>query len=397
MYDVRLKAGREKSLLRGHPWIFSGSIGGSNFSEQDISPGDTVRVLDSSGNFLAWGAYSPKSKIKVRVWSQDPQEMIAEDFFRSRISRAVHFRNSLNLDAATNAYRLVHAESDGLPGFIADRYAETIVVQILAAGAEFWCQNLVEILSDLTGLQRVYERSDVKVRQLEGLSDRTGMVLGDEFNGKIEIHEGELKYWVDIRQGQKTGFYLDQRINRSLVGEIASGCVVLDCFAYSGGFSISALAGGAKHVTAVEASQDAAQLGRENVKVNNFHDDDIEWVEGDVFQVLRKYRDQGKKFDLVILDPPKFAPTAAHRQRAARGYKDINLLGFKLLEPGGKLVTFSCSGGISEEFFQKVLAGAASDAGVEARILKRLGPGTDHPVALSFPEGGYLKGFILQI
>jgi 23S rRNA (cytosine1962-C5)-methyltransferase len=397
MYDVRLIAGREKAVLREHPWIFSGSIEDINFNEDDISPGETVRIFDSAGIFLAWGAYSPKSQIRVRIWSRDPQESIDEDFFRTRIERAIQFRASLNLDDVTNAYRLVHAESDGLPGLIADRYADTLVLQFLAGGAEFWREYLIESISAVTGLSRVYERSDVKVRQLEGLPHRSGILVGDDTFEYIGIREWNLKYLVDIRHGQKTGFYLDQRLNRDLVRSIAADCSVLDCFAYSGGFSMSALMGNAKHITAVDSSKDALKLGMKNMELNSLLGNNIDWVEGDVFQVLRKYRDQGKSFDMVVLDPPKFAPTAAHRQRAARGYKDINLLGFKLLNPGGKLVTFSCSGGVSEEFFQKILAGAALDAGVNAKIITRLGPGADHPVALSFPEGAYLKGLVLQI
>jgi 23S rRNA (cytosine1962-C5)-methyltransferase len=249
----------------------------------------------------------------------------------------------------------------------------------------------------MTGCKQIYERSDAKVRSLEGLPVRKGILKGSDDFGDIQINENGLAYWVDVRHGQKTGFYLDQRKNRAIVRTLAANRTVLDCFAFSGGFSISALAGDAKRVVAVESSKDALELGRKNAALNSLPNDMIEWVEGDVFQELRSFRDKGEGFDMVILDPPKFAPTAAHAQRAARGYKDINLLGLKLLNPGGLLVTFSCSGGVSEEFFQKVLAGAALDAGVEAKILARLGPGPDHPVALNFPEGAYLKGFVIQI
>lgn len=397
MLEVRLKAGRERSLLRGHPWLFSGAIRDIYFDANDISPGDTVRILDSSGDFLASGAFSPKSQIRIRIWSKDPQQVVNQDFFHSRIRHAIEFRKSLNLEQETNAYRLVHAESDGLPGFIADRYADTLVLQFLSAGAEFWREDLFLIISELMESKSVYERSDAKVRQLEGLPERTGTLLGDEISEMIEIQERVIKYWVDIRQGQKTGFYLDQRMNRAIVSNLAANSSVLDCFAYSGGFSIAAIKGGAKSVTAVEVSRDAVQLGKKNLELNEISKDNIDWVEGDVFQVLRSYRDQGRKFDLVILDPPKFAPTAALKQQAARGYKDINLLGFKLLTPRGRLATFSCSGGINEEFFQKIIAGAARDAGVNARIINRLGQSADHAAALAFPEGTYLKGFILQI
>jgi 23S rRNA (cytosine1962-C5)-methyltransferase len=397
MFNVQLKAGREKSLLRGHPWIFSGSIASVDPEKDQIMTGETVRVIDNSGSFLAWGAFSPASKIRIRIWSQDPDVKIDTDFFHSRLERAIHRRERIVDGNATNAFRLVHAESDGLPGLIVDKYADTLVVQFLASGAEFWRDTLVNLLGEMTGCEQIYERSDAKVRSLEGLPVRKGILKGSDDFGDIQINENGLAYWVDIRHGQKTGFYLDQRKNRAIVRTLAANRTVLDCFAFSGGFSISALAGNAKRVVAVESSKDALELGRKNAALNSYPNDMIEWVEGDVFQELRSFRDKGEGFDMVILDPPKFAPTAAHAQRAARGYKDINLLGLKLLNPGGLLVTFSCSGGVSEEFFQKVLAGAALDAGVEAKILARLGPGPDHPVALNFPEGAYLKGFVIQI
>lgn len=397
MFDIHLKAGREKPLLRGHPWIFSGAIKNQNFSPRDIDPGETVRVLDSTGGFVAWGAFSPKSQIKVRVWSRAVKEEINEDFFRSRLKKALKFRESLKLDQVTNALRLVHAESDGLPGLIVDQYADTIVVQFLSCGAEYWREQIVQHLVELTGVKRVYERSDAKVRELEGLPRKRGLLWGDESFELILIQEWDRKYYADIRQGQKTGFYLDQRHNRHLLTELARDCSVLDCFAYSGGFSIPAVRGGASHVTAVDSAASAIELGNQNVALNGLSPAKIDFVEGDVFQVLRKYRDKGSNFDLIILDPPKFAPTAAHAQKAARGYKDINLLAFKLLKPDGRLITFSCSGGVSEDLFQKIVAGAAIDAGMNARLIGRLGTGADHPVALSFPEGAYLKGFVIGV
>lgn len=397
MFNVQLKAGREKSLLRGHPWIFSGSIANVDPEKDQLMTGETVRVVDNSGSFLGWGAFSPASKIRIRIWSRDPDETIDADFFRSRLERAIHRRERIVDRNTTNAFRLVHAESDGLPGLIVDKYAETLVVQFLSSGAEFWRDTLVNLLGDLTGCEQIYERSDAKVRSLEGLPERKGILKGSEDFGDIQINENGLAYWVDIRHGQKTGFFLDQRNNRDKVRTLAANRTVLDCFAFTSGFSISALAGDAKRVVAVESSKDALELGYKNVALNSLPEDMIEWVEGDVFQELRSFRDKGDGFDMVILDPPKFAPTVAHAQRAAKGYKDINLLGLKLLNPGGLLVTFSCSGGVSEEFFQKVLAGAAVDAGVDAKILARLGPGPDHPVALNFPEGAYLKGFVIQI
>jgi 23S rRNA (cytosine1962-C5)-methyltransferase len=397
MLVVQLKSGREKALLRGHPWIFSGSINNVDPGNGETIAGETARIVDAKGEFLAWGAYNPASKIRVRVWSRDQDRKIDREFFRGRLENAIRLRRGILDFGEFNAYRLVHAESDGLPGFIVDRYADTLVVQFLTSGAEYWRETFVETLDNLIECERIYERSDAKVRRLEGLAPRKGPLVGGDNFSLVRIREGEINYWVDIHQGQKTGLYLDQRINRSVVRKLAADRTILDCFAYTGCFSVSALAGSARGVLAVESSAEAIKLGRENIKLNNISDDNIEWVEDNVFQALRRFRDQDKKFDMVILDPPKFAPTAAHAQRAARGYKDINLLGLKLLNPGGLLVTFSCSGGVSEDLFQKILAGAALDAGVQAKIINRLGPGADHPVALNFPEGAYLKGFVVQV
>jgi 23S rRNA (cytosine1962-C5)-methyltransferase len=397
MLEIELKAGREKALLRDHPWVFSGSIGAVHGESENIVPGETAKVINSKGEFIAWGAYSPASKIRLRVWSRDLSARIDREFFQFRLENAIRLRRRILDSDFENACRLVHAESDGLPGTIIDKYADTAVVQCLSAGAEFWRDLIVELLEEAIDCERVFERSDVEIRNLENLLSRSGPLIGGEPAEKIQIFERGKKFWVDIKAGQKTGFYLDQRDNRSMVSDLANGRSILDCFAYTGGFSISALAGGAKNVVAIETSSKSINTGRENVSLNGLPEKQIEWIEGDVFQILRKMRDQNQKFDMVILDPPKFAPTAAHAQKAARGYKDINLLGLKLLNPNGLLVTFSCSGGVSENLFQKILAGAALDAGVDAKIVARLGQSFDHPVALSFPEGAYLKGFVLQI
>jgi 23S rRNA (cytosine1962-C5)-methyltransferase len=397
MVDVQLKPGREKSILRGHPWIFSGSIASFDPSSDQLEPGETIRVIDTSGAFLAWGSISPASTIRIRIWTRNPDETIDEKFFQSRLENAIVRRQDILNSDISDSYRLVHAESDGIPGLIVDQYADTLVVQFLTSGMEFWRDTLVDLLEKLTNCVRIYERSDAKVRELEGLPLRKGILIGSDDFEHIQIVENGLKFSVDIRHGQKTGFYLDQRNNRVRVRKLAADRTILDCFAYNGGFSVPALAGDAKHVVAIESSSEAIDLGHKNITSNSLPADQIEWVEGDVFQELRMLRDKGEQFDIVILDPPKFAPTAAHAQKAARGYKDINLLGLKLLKPDGLLVTFSCSSGIREEFFQKILAGAAQDAGVEAKILTRLGPGPDHPVALNFPEGAYLKGFVIQV
>jgi 23S rRNA (cytosine1962-C5)-methyltransferase len=391
--SVILKPSREKSILRRHPWIFSGAVASVQGAPRD---GETVLVQDARGQALGLGAYSPHSQIQVRMWTFDPEETIDAGFFRRRFSNALAARQALISPGLTDAMRLVHAESDGLPGLVVDRYGETLVVQMLSHGAEFWKDTLVSLLQELSGTGAIYERSDADVRSLEGLPARVGLLYGEEPPEKVTIHEGRLRFEVDIRGGQKTGFYLDQRPNRLRLSELALDREVLDCFCYTGGFTLAALAGGAVSVQAVDASAGALAIAQRNLALNGFPAEKTAWQEGDVFQVLRLLRDRGQSFDMVVLDPPKFAPTIAQVERAARGYKDINLLALKLLRPGGLLVTFSCSGGVSDELFQKILAGAALDAGVEAQIVERLHPGPDHPVALNFPEGAYLKGLVIR-
>ena len=414
MADLILKPGREKSLLRRHPWIFSGAI---HHLDGNPASGETVNLLSfkgdvlpvghrdgvslSKGDFLAQAAYSPISQIRARVWTFDPDEQVDADFFRKRIRTAIAMREAFipsPLAPLPNGegvgVRMIHAESDGLPGLIVDRYGETLILQSLTAGSEFWKETLADILLEETGLHTIYERSDADVRELEGLQPVTGLLRGTLPNSRITIHENDLKFNIDLESGHKTGFYLDQRQNRLRVRELAKDRDVLDCFCYTGGFTVNALAGGAKSVVAVDASAEALALGRENVALNGQQVGRVEWREGDVFQVLRRLRDEGRSFELIILDPPKFAPTAAQAEKASRGYKDINLLAFKLLRPGGILVTFSCSGGIDAYLFQKIIASAALDAGVEAQIVEHLSQAGDHPVALNFPEGAYLKGLV---
>lgn len=391
MADITLKPGRDKSVRALHPWIFSGAIARV---DGDPRSGEDVLVHNDQGQPLGWAAYSPVSQIRARMWTFNPAESPNPGFFRARLQAALNRRQLL--DGETNACRLVHAESDGLPGLVVDRYADILVIQALSAGIEARMEELVDLLVELTGISNVYERSDVEVRRLEGLPERTGPLRGI-LPERVYINENGISYRVDVSRGQKTGFYLDQRRNRQLVGALAAGRSVLNCFCYTGGFSISALACGAANVLSIDSSAEALAEGRENLVLNQLDPARAEWQEGDVFQKLRLFRDQARKFDLIILDPPKFAPTAAQAEKAARGYKDINLLAFKLLNPGGLLATFSCSGGISPEFFQKIVAGAAVDAGVQARILHYLHQGPDHPVALSFPEGEYLKGLLCSI
>ena len=363
--------------------------------EGDPLSGETIQILDKEGTFLAWGSYSPSSQIRARIWSWIPEELISRDFLNARIKRSLEYRDLIGLNSQMK--RLVFAESDGLPGLIVDKYAETLVVQFLCAGSEYWKEEIVEILRDLTGAATIYERSDVKVRKLEGLPLQRGTLFGPDPDPLLKIREQDLEFWIDVRNGHKTGFYLDQRENRDLVGRMCKGKSVLDCFCYSGGFSVHALKNGAESVTLVDESRVALSLAEKNAAENELGDGKIELIKGDVFQVLRKFRDQARKFDVIILDPPKFAPTASFADKAARGYKDINLLAFKLLKPGGMLATFSCSGGISQDFFLRILSGAAQDAEINARIQVHMGQSADHSANLSFPEGIYLKGFVVRL
>ena len=400
MPGVILKPGREKSLLRRHPWIFSGAV--QHVEEEPVS-GGTVDLLSSDRQFLARASYSPTSQIRARAWTFE-DEPVDKEFFRRKIHAAIKSRDTwtprhavtgraaVKLD--TDSFRLIYAESDGIPGLIVDRYGEVLVLQSLTTGSEFWKETLADLLLEETGLRTIYERSDADVRELEGLEAKTGLLRGALFDSRFTIHENGLKFYVDLQSGHKTGSYLDQRENRLRVRELAKDKDVLDCFCYTGGFTLNALAGGAKSVLSIDSSADALALCKENITLNNLEASRQTSLAGDVFQLLRKFRDETRSFDMIILDPPKFAPTAAQAERAARGYKDINLFAFKLLRPGGILVTFSCSGGIDAGLFQKIIAGAALDAGVEAQIVEHLSQGADHPVSLHFPEGAYLKGLV---
>ena len=392
MDAILLKPGREKSLRQRHPWIFSGAIDRIRGNPQ---AGDTVDIFSSIEEWLCRAAYSPQSNIRARVWTFDPAENVDAGLIHKRLESAVALRKALVPEEETDALRLVHGESDGLPGVIVDRYAGWLVIQCLTAGADAWKEILIDALVELTGIGQVYERSDVDVRRLEGLSERAGLVRGDTPPEQVIIHENGLKFAVDLRAGQKTGFYLDQRRNRQRLGQLSAGRDVLNCFCYTGAFSAYALAGRARSVLSVDSSSEVLKMGTQNLSLNGLDEERATWQAGDVFQVLRKLRDQGRSFDLLVLDPPKFAPTAVQVEQAARGYKDINLLAFKLLRPGGLLFTFSCSGGVSADLFQKIVAGAALDARVDARIVEHMGQGVDHPIALNFPEGTYLKGLVV--
>jgi 23S rRNA (cytosine1962-C5)-methyltransferase len=390
MSSIILKAGREKSLLRRHPWIFSGAI---HHADENIASGSTIDLLSSEKHFLARASYSPNSQIRARVWTFE-DEVVDKEFFRKRIRKAIDTRYSLFDSKSTNALRLIYAESDNLPGLIVDRYNDVLVLQSLTTGSEYWKETFADLLLEETGLSIIYERSDADVRELEGLEPKTGLLRGSLSTPHFPITENNLKFIVNLQSGHKTGFYLDQRKNRLRVRELAKDKDVLDCFCYTGGFTVNALAGGARSALSVDSSADALELCKENIALNDLPADKHTSLEGDVFQLLRKFRDEARSFDMILLDPPKFAPTSAHAEKATRAYKDINLLAFKLLRPGGILVTFSCSGGVDAGLFQKIVAGAALDAGVDAQIIEHLSQGADHPISLHFPEGAYLKGLI---
>jgi len=387
---IKLRDAKERSLLRRHPWIFEGSIASGK-----ADSGETVRVESRNGEFLAWGAYSPASMIRVRAWSFDESERIDTAFFARRIAQAIALRARLPVDS--DALRLIHGEADGLPGLVVDRYADTLCAQFLSAGVERWKSTIAELLLKATGLTRLYERSDASVRGLEGLPAATGWLRGDGAT-ELTIREHDWKLTLDIAEGHKTGYYLDQRDNRKLFADTVRhfGCQrVLNCYSYTGGFSIAALAGGASQVTSVDSSAPALERAIAHAALNGFEAARHATLDADVNQTLRECIEQSRSFDAIVLDPPKFAPSASHAERAARAYKDINRLAFKLLEPGGVLFTFSCSGGISADLFHKIVAGAGLDAGVDGLIYARVGAAPDHAMTVTFPEGEYLKGLLI--
>jgi 23S rRNA (cytosine1962-C5)-methyltransferase len=387
MKKITLRPGKERSLVKRHPWVFESSIarGGGD-------SGETVRVESADGQFLAWAAFSPKSLIRLRAWSFDEAERIDAAFFQRRIEQAIAMRTRLAI--ASDAWRLVHGEADGLPGLVVDRYGDTLVAQFGSAGAERWKAVIADALLAATGLTRLYERSDAQAREWEGLPVHTGWLRGDGATA-LTIREHDWQLTLDVAEGHKTGYYLDQRDSRRRFADAVKqfGCKrVLNCFSYTGGFSVAALAGGAEQVVSVDSSGPALARATAHVALNGFDAGRHEAWDADVNATLRRCLAEGRRFDAIVLDPPKFAPTAAHAERAARAYKDINRLGFMLLNDGGLLYTFSCSGGISPDLFHKIVAGAGLDAGVDGYIVERLSAAADHPQTVCFPEGDYLKG-----
>ncbi|MES2282028.1 MAG: class I SAM-dependent methyltransferase [Pseudomonadota bacterium] len=390
MKTLRLREGKEKSLLRRHPWIFDGAI-----AKGSGDAGETVRVEGHDGRFLGWAAFSPESKIRARVWSFDEAQRIDDAFFAVRIKTAVAARRLF--DIQSDSMRLVHGESDGLPGLVVDRYGDTLVAQFSSCGTERWKDVIVRALLAETGLTRLYERSDASVRSLEGLPEATGWLAGSGSTA-ITLSEHGWTLSLDIAEGHKTGFYLDQRDSRHKFAQYSRRRQfqrVLNCYCYTGGFTVAALGGGAAHVTSIDSSGPAIERAAANVALNGFDASRTTMMDADVNASLRQFISEGRTFDAIVLDPPKFAPTAAHADRAARAYKDINRLALTLLEPGGVLFTYSCSGGISADLFHKIVASAGIDAQVDAFISERMGGAPDHPMTVTFPEGEYLKGLVL--
>jgi 23S rRNA (cytosine1962-C5)-methyltransferase len=389
---IILKNKRDKLLRARHPWLFSGGI---QQVEGKPSLGETVEVISAQGDLVGLGAYSPESQIRVRMWTV-LNENIDKEFFRKRIQQAIDSREHLGITTTNTGYRLIAAESDGFPGLVVDYYDGYLIAQFLSAGVERWKATIVDLLAEMTQCKGIYERSDVAVRNKEGLEQQTGVLFGETPPARINIREQGRQYIVDVVEGHKTGFYLDQRDNRSLLSAYTKDKSVLNCFSYTGGFSIAALQGGASSVVNIDASESALALSEQTHALNKWDDKSVEHVQGDVFKLLREYRDKGKKFDVIVLDPPKFADNKGQIKRAARGYKDINLLAFSLLKPHGLLFTFSCSGLMEFGLFQKIVADGALDAQISARIVHKLGQASDHPTALPFPEGFYLKGLVCE-
>lgn len=394
MITVKLKKNRQKSLERKHPWVFSGAI--DQIKEMPRN-GETVKVISSDGKFLGWAAYSTKSQISLRIWSFKETEIINSTFFKEKILQSIELRKQILDISNTNVYRLINAESDSLPGMIVDKYNDFIVCQFLSAGAEFWKQEIVNELSALLNPSGIYERSDVEVREKEGLDPVSGILFGEAPPDFVEIIENGIKFFVDIKNGHKTGFYIDQRDNRKLIENYSSGKEILNCFSYTGGFSAYAIKGGAVKITNVDSSLDALSLAEKNLLLNSIDSSKYENVVDDVFKYLRKLRDANKHFDIIILDPPKFAESASQVEKAGRGYKDINLLAIKLLNTNGLLVTFSCSGHITTDLFTKIISDAALDSGKTVHIIKHLTQSSDHTMLTSFPESLYLKGLICKV
>ena len=389
-----LAKGREKSLLRRHPWVFSGAV---SRMEGKARLGETIDIVDAQGKWLARGAFSPESQIRARVWTFDKDELIDIAFFTRRLQQAQQWRDWLAERDGLDSYRLIAGESDSLPGVTIDRFGNFLVLQLLSAGAEYQRAAIISALQVVYPQCSIYDRSDVAVRKKEGLALAQGPVVGELPPDLLPIQENGMKLYVDIKAGHKTGYYLDQRDSRLATRRYVADKRVLNCFSYTGGFAVSALMGYCRQVVSVDTSQEALDVAKKNVELNKLDLSKAEFIRDDVFKLLRKYRDQGETFDVIVMDPPKFVENKSQLLGACRGYKDINMLAIQLLNPGGVLLTFSCSGLMTTDLFQKIIADAAIDAGRDVQFIEQFRQAADHPVIAPYPEGLYLKGFACRV
>lgn len=394
MVEIKLKKGKEKAVLQRHPWVFSGALEKIKGAPEN---GDIVKVLNANNAFLAYGYFNDQSRVAVRLLEWDENVAINEAWYEEKINQAIASRAHLLTSKDTNAYRLIFSEADFLPGLIVDKYADFLSVQILSTGIEKAKPIIIEILVKALQPKGIFDRSDATARTHEGITAENGLLWGEAPAAFIAVKENGITYHINIAEGQKSGFYCDQRDNRQILATYANGKSVLDCFSYSGGFSLNALKLGAIEVTSVDSSALAIETLQQNIELNKFKSKKYTTIQSDVNKQLRAFKEEGKKFDIVILDPPKYAPSRSALDRAARAYKDLNRLGMLLLEPGGLLATFSCSGAVDIDTFKQIIAWAALDAGKEVQIIKQFSQPEDHPIRISFPEGEYLKGLLVRV
>ncbi|MFN0291384.1 class I SAM-dependent rRNA methyltransferase [Pedobacter helvus] len=394
MVEIKLKKGKDKAVNQRHPWVFSGALDKIKGKPEN---GDVIRLLDANNDFLAYGYYNDQSRVAVRLLEWDENIGVDQAWYEQKIKTAIAGRAHLLADNDTTAARLIFSEADFLPGLIVDQYADFLSVQILSSGIEKAKDIIIAVLVELLQPKGIFDRSDATARTHEGITAENGLLWGEAPAEFIEVKENGIKYHINIAEGQKSGFYCDQRDNRKLLASYTKGKSVLDCFSYSGGFSLNAFAQGAAEVTSVDSSALAIETLKQNIAINKFDENKHIAIQSDVNKQLRQFNDEGKKFDVVVLDPPKYAPSRSALDRAARAYKDLNRRGLLLLESGGLLATFSCSGAVDIDTFKQIIAWAALDAGKEVQVIYQFCQPEDHPVRLSFPEGEYLKGLLVRV